>query len=204
MHACTRHPAPARGAQQTGPRGSVPAPLTPATPGPSSIRAHAPRYSRLWPSLLSLALRLSLCCALPLLSLSPAFASQTAARLKNRGLSMAFNSWVAMREQGLFLRKVARRAMNRDLNKGWNAWFDFLDSLDAEMRELEEVVVPKNREREPSPARGRAAPKPVRGRDKLGTYYRSGRTGKKCYYTPGNYDGRAHAHDEAIRASGYD
>ena len=48
---------------------------------------------------------------------------------------MAFNSLVAMREQGLFLRKVARRAMNRDLNKGWNAWFDFLDSLEEDARQ---------------------------------------------------------------------
>ena len=48
---------------------------------------------------------------------------------------MAFNSMVAMREQGLFLRRVARRAMNRDLNKGWNEWFDYLDSLDEDARQ---------------------------------------------------------------------
>ena len=40
-------------------------------------------------------------------------------RLKNRPLSMAYNSWVEMREQGLFLRRLAKRGLNRDLNKGW-------------------------------------------------------------------------------------
>ena len=39
-------------------------------------------------------------------------------RLKNRPLSMAYNSWVEMREQGLFLRRLAMRTLNRDLNKG--------------------------------------------------------------------------------------
>ena len=42
----------------------------------------------------------------PTLCRLPLAISQTASRLKNRGISMAFNSWVALREQGLFLRKV--------------------------------------------------------------------------------------------------
>ena len=48
------------------------------------------------------------------------------------------------------------------------------------------------------------APKPVRGKDKLGTFYRSGRTGKKCYYTPKDYGDRMAAQDKALRHSGYD
>ena len=40
------------------------------------------------------------------------------ARLKNRPLSMAYNSWIEMYEHGLFLRKLAKRTLNRDLNKG--------------------------------------------------------------------------------------
>ena len=40
-------------------------------------------------------------------------------RLANRPLSMAYNSWVEMREQGLFLRRIAKRSLNRDLSKGW-------------------------------------------------------------------------------------
>jgi hypothetical protein len=72
-------------------------------------------------------------------------------------------------------------------------------------RELVEVVVPKTKPKpEPVAANGRVAPKPVRGRDKLGSYYRSGRTGQKCHYTPGDYDDRERAVSEAIRTSGYD
>ena len=56
-------------------------------------------------------------------------------RLANRPLSMAFNSWVEMREQGLFLRKLAKRACNRDLNKGWNSWLEYLDDLDEQARQ---------------------------------------------------------------------
>ena len=48
------------------------------------------------------------------------------------------------------------------------------------------------------------APKPVRGKDKLGVFYRSGRTGRKCYYTPKDYSARMAAQDKALRHSGYD
>lgn len=47
-------------------------------------------------------------------------------------------------------------------------------------------------------------PKPVRGRDKIGTFYRSGRTGKKCYYTPKDYESRMAAYEKAQKHSGYD
>ena len=46
---------------------------------------------------------------------------------------MAYNSWVAMREQALFLKALGKRALNRDLNKGWNSWFDYLDDQEERL-----------------------------------------------------------------------
>jgi hypothetical protein len=69
--------------------------------------------------------------------------------------------------------------------------------------EPEPVVVKAAGEKKPRRAAtqsaGWEAPKPTRGRDKLGVYYRSGRTGPKCYYPPGDYDKRTKAFEDAIR-----
>lgn len=41
-----------------------------------------------------------------------------------------------MREEQLFLRRLAKRALNRDLNKGWHGWLAYLDDCEEGARQL--------------------------------------------------------------------